>query len=69
MCFAAAQDAAYGRLQAMRRDKRARNVPFQDNRRFSAHIRDLVRDARADEARAKCAEQARPARRDSESGS
>lgn len=55
-----AQDAAYGRLQAMRRDKRARNVPFSDNRRFSAHIRDLVRDGRADEARAKCAEQARP---------
>ena len=54
------QDAAYGRLQAMRRDKRARNVPFHENRRFSAHIRDLVRDGRADEARAKCTEQARP---------
>ena len=60
VCVADAQDAAYGRLQAMRRDKRARNVPFSDNRRFSAHIRDLVRDGRADEARAKCAEQVSP---------
>ncbi|KAK9832840.1 hypothetical protein WJX81_005857 [Elliptochloris bilobata] len=50
-------DAAYGRLQAMRRDKRARNGPFQDNRRFSAQVRDLVRDDHAEEARAKCEKQ------------
>ena len=49
----------------MWRDKRARNVPFSDNRRFSAHIRDLVRDGRADEARVKCAEQVNPLALDS----
>jgi len=56
---ARAQDTAYGRLQAMRRDKRSRNGPLLENRRFSAHVRDLIRDGRAEEARAKCEKQAR----------
>ncbi len=43
----------------MRRDKRSRNGPFLENRRFSAHVRDLIRDGRAEEARAKCEKQAR----------
>ena len=53
------QDAAYARLQAMRRDKRARNGPFLENRRFSAQVRDLIRDGSAEEARAKCEKQVR----------
>ena len=52
----------YGRLQAMRRDKRARNVPFSDNRRFSAHIRGpgCATGPRRRGPRAKCTEQACP---------
>ena len=59
LAYFLAQDAAYGRLQAMRRDKRARSGPFLENRRFSAQVRDLIRDGHADDARAKCEKQAR----------
>lgn len=55
--WAALQDEVWKKIQKHRDAVRAAHKPFAENRAFSGQVRDLVKQGKADEARARCSQQ------------